>query len=121
KENVPEAVHTVVNLGASTFRPGGASTGNVQVAVGPARSRERSSEQIANDLRKVLVGIPGVEIRTRESQGLRVLRMGQGQGNEIDIEIYGYDINVLDELSTLIEKRMKEIPGVTEVDVSREA
>ncbi|MDK2972726.1 MAG: hypothetical protein PWP23_2481 [Candidatus Sumerlaeota bacterium] len=117
---VPEARHTVVQMGASSWRPGGASTGNIQVAIGPAKDRTRSSEDIANALRSKLQGIPGAKVTTRASRGLRVLRLGQGD-NDIEIDIYGFDFAGLDELAARVQEGVATIPGITDVEVSREA
>lgn len=118
---IPEATQTLVSLGASSWRPGGAANGEIEVSIGPAKDRERSSEQIANDIRPLLTDIPGAQMRVRASGGLRVLRMGQGGGgNEIEIEIYGFDIPTLEELAERVRTEVMKVPGITDVEISRE-
>ncbi|MBX3728727.1 MAG: efflux RND transporter permease subunit [Candidatus Sumerlaeia bacterium] len=118
---VPEATHTVVNLGSSSFRPSGGTRGSIQVAVGPTSSRTRSSEKIAEDVRRAIGPVPGATVRARASEGLRILRLGSGGEDRLQIEIYGYEFAVLDELAHRVQQAVSDIPGITEVRVSREA
>ncbi len=67
---VPEAVASVVNVGASGWNPGAAAEGDIRLSLTPATHRVRSNLDIARDLRKRLSGkIPGMEVRVRAPQG----------------------------------------------------
>jgi hydrophobic/amphiphilic exporter-1 (mainly G- bacteria), HAE1 family len=121
-ENVPEARTSLVNVGASQFRPGSGATGEVRLSLVPMNQRTRSSEQIAADLRSKLQGIPGVTIRTRAGQGMFVMRILSGGGDErLQIEVRGFDIPTLDALAASAREAMVDVPGITDVRVSREA
>ncbi|MBM3958127.1 MAG: efflux RND transporter permease subunit, partial [Gemmatimonadetes bacterium] len=74
RASVPEAKSTVTSIGASRWGRGGVHAGDLRIGLKPQRERTRSSEDIAADLRKKLVNIPGVVIRTRAGQGLFILR-----------------------------------------------
>lgn len=117
---VPEAVNTVVNMGASSFGAGDASRSSIQVAVGTIRTRQRSSEEIANDLRRKIGQIPGAVVRVRAGEGLRVLRLGENNQG-ITIEVRGYDLQVLDAIASQVQEAVTGIPGVTDVRLAREA
>jgi HAE1 family hydrophobic/amphiphilic exporter-1 len=54
RDEVPEAVHTVVNIGPSFRSQTVASEGEIRVTLVPATQRKRSSDQIAASLRKKL-------------------------------------------------------------------
>ncbi|HDQ41676.1 MAG TPA: efflux RND transporter permease subunit [Desulfonatronum sp.] len=122
KELVPEAENTVTRVGASGWRGGGGATGEIRVALVPVAQRTRSSEQIAQALRPALTGIPGTVIRTRAGQGLFMLRMGStGEGDSMQVEIRGWELATLDALAAEVGRRMEDVPGITDVRLSREA
>ncbi|MDT8273682.1 MAG: efflux RND transporter permease subunit, partial [Desulfomonilia bacterium] len=122
RDEVPEARSMVSSIGGAGFgRIQGSHSGTMQVALKAKTQRERSSEQIANDLRKKLNTIPGATIRTRAGQGLFVLRIFTGGGTErVQIEIRGYDLETSDMLSQEVKRIVEEIEGVTDAQVSRQ-
>ncbi|MGC9325934.1 MAG: efflux RND transporter permease subunit, partial [Desulfomonilia bacterium] len=90
-------------------------------ALRPMAERERSSEQIAADLRQKLADIPGVTIRTRAGQGLFLLRIFSGGDTErVQIEIRGYDLETSDVIAQRVKTLVENIEGVTDAQVSRE-
>jgi HAE1 family hydrophobic/amphiphilic exporter-1 len=119
---VPEAENSVVSVGPSWWRAGGGATGEIRVALVPARERTRSSEQIAQDLRPALGDIPGVVVRTRAGQGLFILRMGAGgTGDRLQVEVRGWELARLDALAAEVARSIEDVPGITDVRLSREA
>lgn len=121
KEEVPEVDKIVVSIGGSSWRGTASNTGNIRVSLKSQAERSRSSEEIANLLRKKLKNIPGVEIRTRPGQGLFILRMGSGEGEKITIDIRGYDLKVADGLANQVKAMVEKIPGVTDAQLSRKS
>ena len=86
---VPEAQTLIASAGAGGgggggFGGGGTSRGRIQLFLVPKDQRERSSDQIAFDLRRQLSGIPGVIVRANASGGNNQLNrlMSGGQGND---------------------------------------
>ncbi len=119
---VPEARASVVSIGASSYRPGNGATGDVQLSLVPIKDRSRSSQEIADALRKQIGDQPGITLRTRAGQGLFVLRIAFGGGDEgLQLEIRGHDLETLDALSAEVAKSIEDIPGVTDVRLSRES
>lgn len=119
KDAVPEIKNVVTYSGPSWRRPG-THTGEMQIALKPLAERSRSSEEIAADLRRKLVNIPGVTIRTRAGQGLFILRMGMGGEEKIQVEIRGYNLETANALAERVKKVVEEVDGVTDAQVSRE-
>lgn len=107
-------------MGGGGFRSSGGHTAEVRVALVPKNKRKRSSEQIANDLRKSLRGIAGVTIRTRAGQGLFIMRMGSASSDNISVEIRGYDLKTAHELAFKVNQVVKNVPGITDTRISRE-
>ena len=117
---VPEIDNTVSFLGGSSWRARGSNAGEMRVALVPVKDRKRSSDQIAADLRRKLVNLPGVQIRTRSGQGLFVLRIGTQGDDKIQIEVRGHDLETSDALSKAVEEVVAGVPGITDTRMSRE-
>jgi multidrug efflux pump subunit AcrB len=118
---VPEAESSVVSVGSSGYRPGGAARGEIRLSLVPAAQRQRSNSEIAADLRKRLDGaIPGMKIRTRAPQGQflleRLLRTDEG----ITIEVRGHDLDTLGLLAQRAADVVEGIEGVADIKLTRE-
>jgi hydrophobic/amphiphilic exporter-1 (mainly G- bacteria), HAE1 family len=116
---VPEIQNTVSFIGGSTWRARGGNAGEMRIALVPISRRSRSSEQIAQDLRQKLSGLPGVRIRTRAGQGLFILRMGQSD-ERIQVEVRGHDLETAAALAHKVEEVVVAVSGITDTRVSRE-
>ena len=119
---VPEAVASVVSVGASGWRADAGAEGQINMSLLPAARRERSNVQIARDLRRRLEGrVPGMEIRVRAPQGQFLLDRLLGGDEGLTIEIRGYELATLDALAASVAKLIVEVPGITDVQTSLEA
>jgi HAE1 family hydrophobic/amphiphilic exporter-1 len=121
KEAVPEIRSVMSFVGGTGWRPRGSHAGEMRISLKPQAQRKRSSEEIAAALRRKLVNIPGVTIRTRAGQGLFILRLGAPEGEKIQIEIRGHDLATADVLAERIKNVLETINGVTDAEVSRES
>jgi HAE1 family hydrophobic/amphiphilic exporter-1 len=119
---VPEAVSSVVTVVTSSRRAGGASQGEIRMSLVPAAERTRSNSSIASDLRRLLDGkIAGMTIRTRAPQGQFLLERLLASEEGVVVEVRGFDLPTLGALSRQVEQAAADVPGVTDVDVSRKA
>jgi HAE1 family hydrophobic/amphiphilic exporter-1 len=119
--NVPEAVASVVTISTSGTRGSAKAKGEIRLSLTPAIQRSRSNEDIANALRKLLDGkIPGMKIRTRAPQGQFLLERLLASTEGITVEVRGFDLATLGLLSQQVAEAIKDVPGITDVDVSRE-
>jgi HAE1 family hydrophobic/amphiphilic exporter-1 len=119
---VPEAVASVVSVGASGWRADAGSEGEIRMSLTPAAQRQRSNVEIAQDLRRRLEGsVPGMEIRVRAPQGQFILERILGSDEGLTIEIRGYELGTLDALAGSVAKSIVEVPGITDVQTSLEA
>lgn len=98
----------------------GGTSGGFRLSLKPLDQRKRSSEEIAGVLRKNLAGIPGVRIRTRASHTGFQINLGPS-GDNLTIEIRGYDLAVADELAKKVQQIVEKVEGITDVRLSREA
>jgi len=119
---VPEAVSSVVSVGASGWRASSAGEGEIRIALTPAGERDRSNIEIARDLRRRLEGrIPGMVIRTRAPQGQFLLDRLLGGDQGLTIEIRGFDLHTLDALAARTAEAIADVAGITDVKTSQEA
>jgi HAE1 family hydrophobic/amphiphilic exporter-1 len=128
RNNVPEATAIMASAGGGGFGgPGGGGGGGasaqVTVMLTPSTDRERTSDQIATDLRRVLVGLPGVQITTRQSGGnqqMNRLMGGGGSDSRLAVEVRGDDLDQANRISQDVLATMRETPGVASPQLGRE-
>ena len=114
EESIPEMRAMVTNVGAAGGR-GDAAGGRIRIGLVPVLERERSSEEVTSDLRRKIGTIPGAEVRVRAGQGLFLLSRLLGSGEEnLEIEIHGFDLKILDSLALTVEEQIKDVPGITD-------
>jgi len=119
---VPEAVASVVSVGASGWRPGAGARGQIRMSLLPAAQRERSNVEIAKDLRRRLTGrVPGMEISIRAPQGQFLLERILGGDEGLTIEVRGFELAILDALGRSAAKSIVKVTGITDVESSLEA
>ena len=78
--------------------------------------RERTIWQIAESIRGILNETPEVINYTVSTSG----GMGGGGGNNVAVEIYGYDFNKTNLLAEEFKNKFKEIPGARDINIDRE-
>jgi HAE1 family hydrophobic/amphiphilic exporter-1 len=120
RRDVPEMVSMLSRSGGGGWRGSGSHTAEVRITLVPKNERSRSSEQVANDLRRSLQGIPGLTVRTRAGQGLFLLRIGSSSSDRVSVEIRGYDLATAQELALKVNQVIQDVPGITDTRISRE-
>jgi HAE1 family hydrophobic/amphiphilic exporter-1 len=119
KEAVPEIGNVVTTVGGGHYGSGG-HTGEIRISLVPQAQRTRSSQQIADELRRRLSGIPGLIVRTRAGQGLFVLRMGTSSANQIEVEVRGHDFPTADALARRVQEIVDHVDGIADTRLSRD-
>jgi HAE1 family hydrophobic/amphiphilic exporter-1 len=131
---VPEATDVIVNAGGGQGGPGGGgpggfgggsvNRGNLQILLKGKDERTRSSEQIAQDLRRQLSGIPGVIVRANASGGNnqlnRFLSGGNNGGGRLSLEIRGEDLDDARKLAQSTKDMLDTVPGVADARLGRD-
>lgn len=120
---VPEARMIVSGGGGGGWFGGGSNRGDVTLRLVPSTERDRSSEQVAADLRRALTGIAGAQIRTRASGGNSQMNriLGGLSDARLSLEIRGHDLDDAQRLMEQARALMEGTEGVTDVRLSREA
>jgi len=124
REVVPEAHTVMVETGGGSFsRAYATHTGELRLRLKPMDERRRSAKEIAAALRPALATRPGVIVRTRVSSGMssRGSRSGSSEGGDrLTVEVRGHDLQTLEDLAEQVRAAMASVPGVPEVQVSRQ-
>jgi HAE1 family hydrophobic/amphiphilic exporter-1 len=115
---VPEKTAWVTTVGAGRWG-GNFSRMDMRLSLTPATQRERSNEDIANALRRELTGaVPGMTVRTRAPQGQFLLNRLLGGEGGFTVEVRGFDLERLDQIANELADRMRDVPGITDVQLS---
>jgi HAE1 family hydrophobic/amphiphilic exporter-1 len=120
RKEVPEIESVVESIGGSGFRASGSHVGELRISLVPQSKRSRSAEAIASDLRRKLANLPGFTTRLRTGGGFFLLRMSQGGGDRVQVEVRGYDLEMADALAKEVMVLVEEVDGVTDARLSRE-
>jgi len=97
----------------------GPHTGSGSIMLVDQAERNRSSEKITQALREKFRRIPGALITVFPGGIIsRVITMGADE--PIDVEILGYDIETGNRLAKQVESILREVQGVTDIQVGRE-
>jgi HAE1 family hydrophobic/amphiphilic exporter-1 len=121
REVVPEADTIITQAGSGGFG-GSASRTNATIRLVEKKARNRTSEEIAQDINRKLTGvIPGVIISTRASGGNRQMSRIMGGGDSrLSLEIRGDDLQQARDISLAAKNAMDKVPEVRNARVSRE-
>jgi HAE1 family hydrophobic/amphiphilic exporter-1 len=127
RELVPEATMLVTSAsggGMGGGGGGGGHRGNVNVRLVPKDDRQRSSDDIAQALRRDLSGIPGVIVRARPSGGQQMRGMPGGNqggdGSRFSVEIRGHELDVSKRVAQDVKTLLDSTPGIADSRVGRE-
>jgi HAE1 family hydrophobic/amphiphilic exporter-1 len=130
RQLVPEQTTMIASAGQAGgpggggFGGGGTSRGQIQLFLVPKDQRKRSSDQIAQDLRRQLSGTPGVIVRANAGGGNQVDRLMSGGlnngGGRMAVEIRGEDLTAARRVAQDVNDLLLNTPGVADPRLSRD-
>ncbi len=122
-QNVPEVRAIISNVGGSSWRGVATNQASVNVRFETRRERQRrgqrSTEQIAQQLRQMFADVPGMEIRVAEGRSFGRGGMG-GSSEPVEVDVRGYDMNLSQEIAHQVLTIMRGVPGVVDARITRE-
>lgn len=123
ENNFPEVILVSTSAGAddeggfaSMFQATGSNIINYTIRLKDIEDRERDIWAITEEVRQRLAKIPEI-VKFNVSSG----NTGMMGGNQVDIEIYGYNISQTTRLANQLADSVRTIEGAREVKISREA
>ncbi len=122
---VPEMTSMIVSAGgAGGFGGQAVNRGNLQLLLKPKDERTRSSDQIAQELRRQLSGIPGVIVRANASGGNqqvnRLLSGGNNGGGRLSLEIRGENLDDSKKVAQALKDLLDSTPGIADARLGRD-
>ncbi len=119
KKDVPEAEHVLTEVGGGGgWHSGAVNSGDLRIILVDQKKRKRSSQQIADALRKPLSSMPGVIARTRTGGGVPMFRAMQTD-DRVSVEVRGHDLNKAYDLAVRVRRIMESVPGISDARLSR--
>ncbi|MDP1646656.1 MAG: efflux RND transporter permease subunit [Rubrivivax sp.] len=103
----PEVRHTVTTINSGFAQ--GRIYGSVYVRLTDRKERERSITELTTPLRERLARIPGITVTNIGVTDL-------GGGKSIQFSVQGSDLGELERLATQILARLRDIPGLVDLD-----
>ncbi|MGM0558765.1 MAG: efflux RND transporter permease subunit [Myxococcota bacterium] len=121
-EQIPEMETMRTTVGTPGFwSTSGEESASLEIKLTRPDQRQRSSEEIANDLRPHVSNlVAGADVRTRAGGGLWILRVLRGGGERLEVQIRGYDIEDADALAAQVKDAMEDIDGIASARASRQ-
>jgi HAE1 family hydrophobic/amphiphilic exporter-1 len=121
KQLVPEARMLITQSqgggGGGGFGGGSTNRANINVRLVPRDERTRSNDEIAQQLRRELSGIPGVIVRARMSGGQQNMMRGMGGNNgdgRLSIQILGHDLQTSTQIAQDLKTLLDSTPGIAD-------
>ena len=119
---VPEATNFITSGGGGAggfgFQ-GNSNRGSINIRLVPRDERTRTNEEISQDLRRRLTGLPGVIVRANPAGGNNqlnnLLSGGGGDSSRMALEIRGHDLDDAKRLTLDAQTLMRGVPGVADV------
>lgn len=123
-EKMPESQLVSTSAGAddqggwtALFSSSGSNIINYTISLVKPDQRDRGVKEIAGMFREEMDKIP--EIVTYNVSTSSGMGFG-GNTNQVDVEIFGYDIETTNRIAREVAERLKTVPGATDINISRE-
>ncbi|MDR2853398.1 MAG: CusA/CzcA family heavy metal efflux RND transporter [Burkholderiaceae bacterium] len=117
-QKVPEVQHAIGRLGSDELGldPMGLNETDLFLQLKPKNQwRKNDKEWLADELRKVAEGHPGLEVGFTQPIEMRVSEMLTGSRGDVAIKVFGPDLNTLAELGTRIAGVIEKTRGAQDV------
>ncbi|MEF8833410.1 MAG: efflux RND transporter permease subunit [Halofilum sp. (in: g-proteobacteria)] len=119
RREVPELINTVTSVGSGSYRPSESAEGEIRISLPSRSERERSSAEVAADVRAAIGPIAGAEVRVRTRRPFFLRALSSGE-EELAIEVRGYGFETLGVLASEVQRRIRDVEGIVDTRLSRE-
>jgi len=118
---VPEIMNMITFVGGGGWGTSTSNTGTLRISLVPLNQRKRSSNEISQELRKLLGNIPGTKVRVNASSTMMMFRRMQSGASRLEIIIRGHDLDRAFKLAEQVQKIVDSVEGITDSNISRTA
>ncbi len=115
---VPEVEHIVARVGSDELGldPMGLNQSDVFLQLQPKEAwRRPDKDWLADELRRVMAGFPGIGYSFTQPIEMRVAEMLTGSRGDVAVKIFGPDLPVLDGLAGAVAAVLRTVPGSQDV------
>ena len=122
-ENFPEIKHSVCKIGAGEIPtdPTPMETGDYIITLKPKSewTSAKSREELVSKMEEKLVVLAAVKFEFQQPIQMRFNELLSGSRQDIAVKIFGDDLNTLSAKAGDIEKIIRQIDGVTDINVEK--
>ena len=122
-DNFPEIKHTVCKIGAGEIPtdPTPMETGDYVITLKDKRewTSARSREELVEKMEEKLITLAGVKFEFQQPIQMRFNELMTGSKQDIAIKVFGDDLNILADAASDIEKIIRQIDGVNDINVEK--
>jgi len=108
----PHVAAFMSSIGPSGSSPA-SNTGRLNIRLKPRKERDRSVDEIIQELRTKLSTIPGIEVFLQNPPPIRI--GGRLTKSQYQFTLQGTDLEALYHYAPVLEARLKQIPGLQDV------
>ncbi|MDD3144272.1 MAG: efflux RND transporter permease subunit, partial [Candidatus Cloacimonetes bacterium] len=108
----PEIVHVITNLGSAGYVDTGTHLASCSIKLVEANRRKLNSKQLADRVTRELADVPNARIK------VNAISSGFGEDTGLEFYLQGQETARLEQLKSQISNRIKDTPGLTNLDTS---
>lgn len=112
-QDIPEADVVYANVGSGMLSSG-TNSASITMNLVDAKDRKRSTEEVCDDIEKLLADIPGADITVSSSDSA----MGSLASADVTMNVYGYDSATLVDVEDELVDKLSEVDGLSDVEGS---
>ena len=112
-QDIPEADVVYANVGSGMLSSG-TNSASITMNLVDAKDRKRSTEEVCDDIEKLLADIPGADITVSSSDSA----MGSLASADVTMNVYGYDAATLVDVEDELVDKLSRVEGLSDVEGS---
>lgn len=112
-QDIPEADVVYANVGSGMLSSG-TNSASITMNLVDAKDRKRSTEEVCDDIEKLLADIPGADITVSSSDAA----MGSLASADVTMNVYGYDAATLVDVEDELIDKLSQVDGLSDVEGS---
>lgn len=112
-QDIPERELVYASVG-SGMMSSGTNSSSIVINLVDKKDRDRSTDEVCEEIKGLLADIPGAEITVASSNAA----MGSLASADVTMNVYGYDSPTLVEVEKELVAMLSEVPGLSEVEGS---
>lgn len=112
-QDIPEADVVYANVGSGMLSSG-TNSASITMNLVDAKDRKRSTEEVCDDIEKLLADIPGADITVSSSDSA----MGSLASADVTMNVYGYDAATLVDVEDELIDKLSQVDGLSDVECS---